>query len=355
MSFFFSEDSESIETQATAGRASKRHLLRRLVTVLAVLVVVTAAASAIYAGSVSQSFTKNVQREELLLPPDAEPDRSGASVPPADPAKPSRPEKGRTDAINFVLMGSDSRTTANAGAGRSDTLMVAHLSADRKSAYLVSFPRDMYVPIPGRGKNKINAAFAFGGPQLTIRTLEGLLNTRMDHAVLIDFEGFVKLTDDLGGVTVVNKHRSQSRGYTFPTGEITIRGDQALAYVRERYALPQGDLDRAERQRDVVKAILDKGLSAETVANPLKFNRFVTGIAQHLTVDSELTDAKIRKTALSLRLTGKDVRQLQAPISGFATVRGMSIDVVNHRQLKELAKALQEDEMDSYLREHPAG
>ncbi|HEX8510868.1 MAG TPA: LCP family protein, partial [Propionibacteriaceae bacterium] len=193
------------------------------------------------------------------------------------------------------------------------------------------------------------------GPQLTIRTLEGLLNTRMDHAVLIDFEGFVKLTDDLGGVTVVNKHRSQSRGYTFPTGEITIRGDQALAYVRERYALPQGDLDRAERQRDVVKAILDKGLSAETVANPLKFNRFVTGIAQHLTVDSELTDAKIRKTALSLRLTGKDVRQLQAPISGFATVRGMSIDVVNHRQLKELAKALQEDEMDSYLREHPAG
>lgn len=86
-------------------------------------------------------------------------------------------------------MGSDSRDAANSGAGRSDTLIVLHLSGDRRHAYLISFPRDMYVPIPGRGKNKINAAFAFGGPQLAVRTLEGLLDTRMDHVALIDFDG----------------------------------------------------------------------------------------------------------------------------------------------------------------------
>ena len=66
---------------------------------------------------------------------------------------------------NYVLMGSDSRDVGNAGHGRSDVLMVMHLAADRKSAYMISFPRDMYVPIPGHGKNKINAAFAYGGPQ----------------------------------------------------------------------------------------------------------------------------------------------------------------------------------------------
>ena len=99
--------------------------------------------------------------------------------------------------------------------------MVMHLAADRKSAYMISFPRDMYVPIPGHGKNKINAAFAYGGPQLTVRTLEGLLNTRMDHVALIDFEGFIKLTEELGGVKVYNKYASVSWGY-FPVGNADL-------------------------------------------------------------------------------------------------------------------------------------
>ena len=174
-------------------------------------------------------------------------------------------------------MGSDSRDASDAGAGRSDSLMVMHLAADRKDAYLISFPRDMYVDIPGYGKNKINAAYSFGGPQLAVATLEDLLHSRMDHVAIIDFDGFIGLTEELGGVTVMNEHASKSRGYTFPAGKITIKGDEALAFVRERYELPNGDLDRAERQRLVVKAILEKGLSPETIRNPAKFTGFVSG------------------------------------------------------------------------------
>lgn len=154
-------------------------------------------------------------------------------------------------------------------------------------------------------------------------------------------------------MTVVNKHASTSSGYTFPAGRIALKGDQALAYVRERYDLPNGDLDRAMRQRDVVKAILGKGLSADTLANPPKFSGFVSGIAKHVTLDSELSDSEIRSTALSLRLRGRDVEQLQAPISGFATVRGQSIDVVDWQQLRELAAAVQKDTVDAYLDLHP--
>ena len=94
--------------------------------------------------------------------------------------------------------------------------MVVHLNKKRNQAYIVSFPRDMYVDIPGYGKNKINAAYAFGGVPLTVRTLERLTATRMDHVVLVDFEGFIALTEDLDGVTVTNKTRSPPTATTTP-------------------------------------------------------------------------------------------------------------------------------------------
>ena len=151
-------------------------------------------------------------------------------------------------------------------------------------------------------------------------------------------------------MTVNNKHASKSRGYTFPAGEITIKGDEALAFVRERYELPNGDLDRAEGQRMVVKAILEKGLSPSTISDPAKFTGFVAGISKHLTVDDQLSNKTIRRTALSLRMSPGDVKQLQAPISGFDMVNGMSIDVVDRAGMADLAQALRDDTMAEYLR-----
>jgi LCP family protein required for cell wall assembly len=232
--------------------------------------------------------------------------------------------------------------------------MVLHLAADRRSAYLISFPRDLWVPIPLRGRNKINAAYAFGGASLTVRTLEDLLDVRMDHVVQVDLDGFVALTSELGGVRVYNKHPSVSNGYNFPVGWITVSGEQAEAYVRERKQLPRGDLDRSERHRAVVQAMLTKGLSGDTIKNPRRFLAFTSGVARHVTVDEELTPDVLRKTALSLRLSPSDIASVQAPVARFGrSPDGQSIDIVDEAKMKELATALRDDAMAGYVARYP--
>ena len=234
--------------------------------------------------------------------------------------------------------------------------MVAHLNEARTKAYIVSFPRDMYVTIPGHGKDKLNAAYSLGGAALTVQTLEGLTGVRMDHVALVDFEGFIALTKDLGGVTVNNKTAFSSHGFDYPKGKVTLEGEKALWFVRERHALPDGDLDRAANQRKVIKAIIAKGLSADVVADPVRFTGFLGNLAKHVTVDNNLSDAEIRSTALSLRLQAKDIELLQAPLSGFGTSpTGESIDLVDTAQLEELSRALQNDSMESYVEKYPQG
>jgi polyisoprenyl-teichoic acid--peptidoglycan teichoic acid transferase len=254
------------------------------------------------------------------------------------------------------LLGSDSRDPGNEGNGRSDTILVVHLNAKRNKGYIISFPRDMYVNVPGYGRNKINAAFAFGGTPLAVRTLENLTGVRMDHVALIDFEGFIRLTEDLRGVTVSNKTAFSSHGFDYPKGKITIAGEEALWFVRERKLLPGGDLDRAENQRNVIKAIVQKGLSLRVISDPSTFLNFLSNVAKYLTVDNDLSDAEIKRTAHSLRLSSKDIDLLQAPISGFATTGdGQSIDIVDTAKMAELAQAMKKDKLSEYVKKYPQG
>jgi LCP family protein required for cell wall assembly len=326
-------------------RRARRSWLPIVLVAVAVVLVGALGAGFLYASSVDRSVNENLQRAPVL--PADDPAEEGAAPRPTKPPATSR----AGGAMNYVLIGSD---VANGGVSRSDALMVLHLAADRRSAYLISFPRDLWVDIPLRGKNKINAAYAFGGAGLTVRTLEGLLDVRMDHVVQVDLDGFVGLTSDLGGVRVYNKHSSVSNGYNFPVGWITVSGDQAEAYVRERKQLPRGDLDRAERHRAVVQAILTKGLSGDTVKNPRRFLSFTSGVAQHVTVDEQLTPKVLRKTALSLRLAPSDIASIQAPVARFGrSPDGQSIDVLDEAQMEQLAKALREDAMAGYVQSYP--
>ena len=338
----------AVPPEPPAGSAGRRRrgVLPAVLIGLAVLLVAVMAAGAVYVASIDRSVTKNIKRANNL--------------PPEQPTAPGQAPRPQLDeeadgALNFVLLGSDSRDAADAGSGRSDTLILVHLNKKRDKAYLISFPRDMYVDVPGHGKNKINAAFAFGGPQLTVATLEELTTGRMDHVALVDFEGFIKLTEELGGVTVINDNKFSAGGFSFPKGEITVQGEEALWFVRERKSLPNGDLDRAENQRKVVQAILRKGLSPDVIANPAKFTRFISGIAKHLVVDQNLSNSEIRSMALSLRLTGSDVHSLQAPISGFGnTADGQSIDVVDEAKMAELGRAIRKDKLEEYVKKYPA-
>jgi LCP family protein required for cell wall assembly len=322
---------------------------RVLIVVACIMVAALGAGSVLYAINIDRTLTSNLNRG-VDLPSEA-PTKAG----PGESPRPTK-EPQEQGTLNYVLLGSDSRDPENAGSGRSDTIMVVHLNAKRNKAYIISFPRDMYVTIPGHGRNKINAAYAFGGPPLTVRTLEHLTGTRMDHVVLVDFEGFISLTNDLNGVTVDNKNAFSSHGYDYPVGRITIQGERALWYVRERKALPRGDLDRAENQRNVIKAIVGKGLSARVMSDPSTFLTFIANVAKHLTVDRSLSDDEIRRTALSLRLNVDEVEGVQAPISGFGTTSdGQSIDIVDEAKMAELGKALKTDTVDEYVKKYPQG
>ncbi|HHV21938.1 MAG TPA: LCP family protein [Propionibacterium sp.] len=252
---------------------------------------------------------------------------------------------------NYVLMGSDSRGPDQ---GRSDTLMIAHVTAAKDKVYLISFPRDMWVDIPGRGKGKINWAYAFGGPELTVRTLNDLTGVPMDHAAVVDFEGFIKVTEALGGVEVFNKRAFRAGSHYFPEGIVNLKGEEALAYVRERYNLPRGDLDRAENQRDVVRAIIDKAARPSVLANPVVFDGMLDQLSGSLRVDSGLTNEKIKETAMSMRLQGgQDVISFQAPITGLGWAGDQSIAVVDEAKMADLGTALREDRLHEYLAENP--
>lgn len=327
-------------TGVAKGRAPRRRRSgwRIVLTAVGVVVALVVSVTGFYVWRLWNTAS-DVQRTTSLLPTTDDPER-----PPVTAAAPG--------SLNYVLMGSDSRGEGDRG--RSDVLMLAHVPPARDKVFIVSFPRDMWVTIPGRGQAKINAAYAYGGDALASRTLESLVGVRMDHAAKIDFEGFVGLTTQLGGVTVTNKVASSARGYTWPKGTITIQGEEALAYVRQRYDMPNGDLDRAERQRAVVRGILQRMLSTDVLANPVAFNAVAGQFGKFVTVDAGLTNDVIFATATSLRLgSGSDIVQLQAPISGFGrSADGQSIDVVNEAQLAEMAAAIQGGTMAAYAEKY---
>jgi LCP family protein required for cell wall assembly len=309
-----------------------------LLSVAATLVAVVAVAS-IFLRQVERSMAQNLDREDLM------PSNSNAAPAPTK-------EQGAADALNFVVMGYDSRDSS---AGRSGSLMILHLNAKRDQAYLISFPRDAWVAVPGHGNNRIDAAYGFGGPKLAVSTLENLTNTRMDHAILVDFQGFARLTDEVGGVSVYNKAAFFSHGFDYPKGNITVSGERAIYFVGERRALPRGDFDRAANERNLVRAIIAKTLSAEIITDPGRLFSVVSGAAEHLTVDNGLTNSRIRNTVLSLRLTNSDVHLIQAPVSGKANEKGQSVDVVDKAKLAELRTALRQDTVHEYLAKYPQG
>jgi LCP family protein required for cell wall assembly len=259
--------------------------------------------------------------------------------------------------LDYLLIGTDDGNPDHDRDGRSDSIMLLHLNQARDEAYVISFPRTTLVTIPDHGDQvqRINNAYELGGPPLVVRTLERLTDTRIDHVAMIDFQGFVNLTQDLEGVTVRNRSAFSAGGYAFPAGNITLSGDAALWYVRERDALPGSELERAENQRNVLKAILAKGLSPEVVSDPFKFTHFLGNAAKRIKVDKSLTNAELRAAATSLRLKPSDITLITAPLGTERKVNGQRGYTVDQRQLAELSEALRKDTMADYVKKYPAG
>jgi len=320
------------ETTTTEVRRPRRHLLRWFLLALVVVLVLVVAT-----GWILQSkLTGQVEHV-----PDAMP-----------PAGVERPEPGPAEAMNLLLLGSDKRADGSVAGQRSDTMMVVNIAADRESMSLVSIPRDSWVDVPGHGKAKINAAFSWGGPALAVQTVEQLTDVRIDHVAVIDWEGFKRLTDALGGVeiTIAEDSYDTYRDHQWKAGTYRMDGEEALLYVRQRAGLVGGDFDRVKRQQNFLRALMSETLSAGTLANPVRTYRVLDAVTSNLAVDEDFTGGSMRSLALSLRgIRSGDVRFTTIPVTGTGMEGAQSVVYVDHDTAAGLWKAFREDEAAAWI------
>jgi LCP family protein required for cell wall assembly len=225
----------------------------------------------------------------------------------------NRPTKvaveGPHEPLNVLVMGSDTRDGAGnnidglkGGGERSDTTILLHLSADRKRAYGISIPRDLLVDrpeckkengtkIPGATNTMWNGAFALGGPACTIQQFEQITGIRLDHFVVVDFEGFVGMVDAIGGVEMCIPEDIDDPAHDIhiAAGTRKLKGKQSLNYVRERYVVGDGsDVGRMKRQQAFIASMAHRVVTAGTLARPDRLIRFLDSATKSLTVDPGL-------------------------------------------------------------------
>ncbi|MGV0625910.1 LCP family protein [Mycolicibacter minnesotensis] len=318
---------------APPSRAARR--LRSLPRRLAVLVVLVALIGTASAAGAAAWLDTALQRSAVF---------SGY---------PDRPAPGR--GTTWLLVGSDSRgdltaaqqrtlsTGGDLGDGRTDTLLLIHLPGPGSSspATVVSLPRDSYVPIPGYGDDKINAAFALGGAPLLTRTVEQATGLRLDHYVEIGFGGFAALVDALGGVTLCLDEPIDDplAGLNVPAGCQRLAGAAALGYVRSR-ATPRADLDRMVHQRLFLSALLARLADPALWLNPLRWYAVPRAAAQAVTVDAGTGVVDLAMLAWALRGT---TTMLTVPIGEFVGTDAGDAVVWDHSEATQLFDALRQD------------
>lgn len=231
-----------------------------------------------------------------------------------------------TSGTNWLLVGSDSRqglseedqqalgTGGDVGEGRTDTIMLLHIPRSGQ-AQLVSIPRDSYVEVPGFGMDKINAAFAYGGPKLLTQTVEGNTGLHIDHYAEIGMGGLANVVDSVGGVDicVAEPINDPLAGIDLQEGCQKLEGSDALGYVRTR-ATAMGDLDRVQRQREFFAALLDKITSPATLINPFRSISLINHTASSFIVGDGDHVWHLARVALAM---GSGVGTETVPIGGF--------------------------------------
>jgi LCP family protein required for cell wall assembly len=244
----------------------------------------------------------------------------------------NRPDKlkveGPQEPLNVLVMGSDSRDcegcnidNLTGGGQRSDTTILFHLSADRERAYGISIPRDSMVDrpdcetedgetIPGADNVIWNEAFGLGGPACTIQQFEQLTGVRLDHFVVVDFEGFQGMVDAIGGVEVCIPEPivDPTHGINIEAGTRKIKGKEALNYVRERYVVGNGsDIGRMKRQQAFIGSMAHQVVTAGTLTRPDRLVRFLNSATDSLTVDPGLKNVvKIAELGIQFKGIGLD-------------------------------------------------
>jgi LCP family protein required for cell wall assembly len=256
-----------------------------------------------------------------------------------------------TGALTFLLVGTDSRSettpagvTANGANSEGDVVMVAQVAADRKSATVVSIPRDTWVAIPERRPDRIATAYSAGGPSLLIRTVESLTELRIDHFAVINFAGFRQMIDAVGGIDV--DVTAPAAG--FRAGRAHMNGAQALAYVRDPSGYLRGD--RARRQQGALRAILVKAASSGTLTDPVQLYDFLDAASRSVGVDDTLSNGGLRALGLKLSELGPGaVLFVRAPVAGVEQQGGRPAVRLDSARARELWTAVRDGSVAGYV------
>lgn len=316
------------DSPRTRLRVRPRHVLRWI----AIVVVLVLVATIVYAFYNYRHFVDGVTHIDAI---------------PASTSESSSSSSGE----NILLVGDDHRpanasaaelaelgTTSDGGGTNTDSMLVLHIPDGGGKATLISFPRDSWVSIPGYGKGKLNAAFAYGsasggdagGAQLLVKTIQDLTNLHIDHFVRISMVGFYDVAKALGPlkvclVSAVNDHYST---FVAPAGVSTLDAKQALAFVRQRHGLPNGDIDREARQRYFLSAEAKNFLKPSTLLNPGKLNTALTAVSGAIQTDKGLNWLTLAKQLEGI--AGGNVTSTTIPISGTPTIyyNGSAVSIV---------------------------
>ncbi len=253
--------------------------LRIIIVVLSVIILIGGAAAGVffyYINSVNRTINSinTAEIKDMLAPIES----------PEEP-------------VTIMVLGRDTRD-AETDSGRADIIMLFHLDPEKEACSLLSIPRDCWVEIPGYGEDKINAAYAYGGEELMIKTINSFLGAEINHYVTLDFDGFVELIDAVGGVdiTIERPIVDPKSGANFSAGNHHLTGEQALSYTRSR-STELGDIGRIQRQQQLFKELVRQKLNTKYLSSvPYYFNILVDNTRTDLDI---LTILKYSKAVLS--------------------------------------------------------
>ena len=299
---------------SSSGSGTRRHVGRVLVTILSVMVLLTTVVGAgvsVVMGQLQGNITA-VDVSENAGPVSA-----------AEPLNIVNDETGTYKPVTIVLMGSDTRegkgnggfgSASEIGGERSDTTIVMHISGDRKSAIGVSIPRDTTITLPtckkdgkkvGGYTGRFNQAIELGGPGCTIKAVEEMSGLDINNFMLVDFRGFKRIVDAIGGVEICLKEPVDDplSGLKLDAGKHVVEGEEALAFVRARKTLGDGsDTSRIRRQQAFISSLMRKVLSSGTLLNPASLLGVLDAATESLTADPQMADINnLKDLALSLK------------------------------------------------------
>ncbi|MDI3092379.1 LytR family transcriptional regulator [Priestia megaterium] len=311
-----------MEESQTRRRKRKKPKKKRALKIIMGIILVLILGVGAYAYSIWHSVEKTFTQTHEPLKRDVSEKRS------------EKVSFSNRDPISILLLGVDQRAGDR---GRSDSLILMTVNPKDQSMKMVSIPRDTRTEIVGKGTtDKINHAYAFGGVDMAINTVENFLNVPVDYYVQVNMESFKDIVNAVGGVTVNNDLDFKYEGYHFSTGKLTLDGNEALAYSRMRKQDPRGDFGRQMRQRQIIEGVIEEGASVQSLAN---YGTILDTIGTN--VRTNLTFDDMKQIQSNYKDARHNVEQLQVDGNG-EKINGIYYYAVSDATRQELSNKLKQ-------------